>query len=45
MYGGIHYRAAVEVGIKQGRDLGKFVVDNLQMTSTNLAMAPEGAEK
>jgi hypothetical protein len=45
MYGGIHYRAAVEVGIKQGRDLGKFVVDNLQMTSRNLAMAPEGAEK
>jgi hypothetical protein len=31
MYGGIHYRAAVEVGIKQGRDLGKFVVDNLNM--------------
>ncbi len=32
MYGGIHYRAAVEVGVKQGRDLGKFVVDNLNMT-------------
>ncbi len=31
MYGGIHYRAAVEVGIKQGRDLGKFVMDNLNM--------------
>lgn len=31
MYGGIHYRAAVEVGVKQGRDLGKFVVDNLKM--------------
>ena len=45
MYGGIHYRAAVEVGVKQGRDLGKFVVDNLQMTSKNLAMAPEGSEK
>jgi len=33
MYGGIHYRAAVEVGVKQGRDLGKFVLDNLKMTS------------
>ena len=33
MYGGIHYRAAVEVGVKQGRDLGKFVIDNLEMTS------------
>jgi len=31
MYGGIHYRAAVEVGVKQGRDLGKFVVENLNM--------------
>lgn len=31
MYGGIHYRAAVEVGVKQGRDLGKFVVENLAM--------------
>jgi hypothetical protein len=31
MYGGIHYRAAVEIGVKQGRDLGSFVVDNLNM--------------
>lgn len=31
MYGGIHYRAAVEIGIKQGRDLGNFVVGNLKM--------------
>lgn len=33
MYGGIHYRAAVEVGVKQGRNLGKFVVENLEMKS------------
>lgn len=33
MYGGIHYRAAVEIGVKQGRDLGKFVIDNLKMES------------
>ncbi|MBR9853241.1 MAG: vanadium-dependent haloperoxidase [Algicola sp.] len=32
MYGGIHYRAAIDVGIKQGRDLGKFVVSKLDMT-------------
>ncbi len=32
MYGGIHYRAAIEVGIKQGRDLGEFIVDKLDMT-------------
>ncbi|WP_443217586.1 vanadium-dependent haloperoxidase [Sediminicola sp. 1XM1-17] len=31
MYGGIHFRAAVEVGVKQGRDLGKYVVENLNM--------------
>ncbi len=31
MYGGIHYRAAVEIGVKQGRDLGDFVVDHLSM--------------
>ncbi len=31
MYGGIHYRTAVEIGVKQGRDLGAFVVDKLDM--------------
>ena len=31
MYGGIHYRAAVEIGVKQGRDLGSLVVDRLKM--------------
>lgn len=35
MYGGIHYRVAVEIGVKQGRDLGKFVVNNLEMTNKN----------
>jgi len=33
MYGGIHYRAAVEIGVRQGRSLGQFVVDNLNMAS------------
>ncbi|MEM9075843.1 MAG: vanadium-dependent haloperoxidase [Bacteroidota bacterium] len=32
MYGGIHYRAAVEIGVNQGRNLGKFVVNKLEMT-------------
>jgi len=31
MYGGIHYRSAVEIGVKQGKDLGKYVVNNLKM--------------
>ncbi|PCJ95556.1 MAG: phosphatidic acid phosphatase [Flavobacteriaceae bacterium] len=39
MYGGIHYRVAVEVGVKQGRDLGKFVVDKLNMAvKTDVAL-------
>lgn len=33
MYGGIHYRAAVEIGVNQGRKLGQFVIDNLSMTN------------
>lgn len=36
MYGGIHYRAAVEVGVDQGRTLGKFVVGKLKMNTKNL---------
>ncbi|WP_222981872.1 vanadium-dependent haloperoxidase [Flagellimonas meishanensis] len=35
MYGGIHYRTAVEVGIKQGRNLGEHVVTNLNMTKND----------
>lgn len=31
MYGGIHYRAAVEEGIVQGRNLGAYVLNKLQM--------------
>lgn len=32
LYGGIHYRAAVEIGLEQGRDLGNYVIENLHMT-------------
>lgn len=31
MYGGIHYRAAIEVGLDQGRRLGNYVVSHLKM--------------
>ena len=34
MYGGIHYRAAVEVGVKQGRDLGEYIMNKVKMTSS-----------
>lgn len=35
MYGGIHYRAAVEIGVNQGRNLGRFVVENLKMKNND----------
>ena len=38
LYGGIHYRAAIEEGLKQGRQLGQFIAQNLQM-KTNTAQA------
>ena len=31
MYGGIHYRSAVEIGVEQGRKIGKLVVNRLNM--------------
>ncbi len=31
MYGGIHYRAAVEVGVDQGRKIGELVTETLTM--------------
>ena len=31
MYGGIHYRAAVEVGVGQGRKVGELVTEKLTM--------------
>ena len=30
MYGGIHYRPAIEIGVEQGRALGQSVVDRIQ---------------
>ncbi len=38
LYGGIHYRAAIEVGLKQGRDLGAHVVNRLKMHGDNTAL-------
>ncbi len=31
MYGGIHYRVAVDEGLKQGKELGKYIVATLEM--------------
>ncbi len=29
LYGGIHYRPAIEIGVEQGRKVGEYVVENL----------------
>ncbi|WP_400076631.1 vanadium-dependent haloperoxidase [Winogradskyella sp. R77965] len=31
LYGGIHYMAAIDEGLKQGRNVGDFIVDNVKM--------------
>jgi hypothetical protein len=31
-YGGIHYRAAIENGMVEGKNVGDFVVSKLKMT-------------
>lgn len=35
LYGGIHYRSAIDQGMEQGQKLGNYVVDKLQMTSSS----------
>lgn len=39
MYGGIHYRAAVEIGVEQGRDLGRYVIEKLNMKVDDAKLA------
>ncbi|WP_236669006.1 vanadium-dependent haloperoxidase [Aquimarina mytili] len=35
LYGGIHYRAAIDLGLEQGRNLGRFVINKLQMIAND----------
>ena len=39
LYGGIHYRPAVEVGVTEGRDLGNFIFDRVTTRKGELANA------
>ena len=39
LYGGIHYRAAIDVGLQQGRKLGSHVVSTLEMTDDSSSLA------
>ena len=34
LYGGIHYRSAIEVGLEQGQKLGNYVINTLKMDTT-----------
>lgn len=38
LYGGIHYRSAIEVGLEQGEKVGNFVVNKLQMDNSSLRL-------
>lgn len=35
LYGGIHYRAAVENGLAQGLSVGRFIIDNLKLRNSS----------
>ena len=39
MYGGIHYRAAVEVGVGQGRNIGNLLNSKIKMKETQNSLA------
>ena len=39
LYGGIHYRSAIEVGLDQGQRIGNFVVSKLKMRNANAPIA------
>ncbi len=39
LFGGIHYRAAIEVGLEQGQKIGDFIVQNLQLVKDNQELA------
>lgn len=38
MYGGIHYRPACEVGVKEGRAIGEFILKKVRTRKENTAM-------
>ena len=37
LYGGIHYMPAIANGVTQGKSLGKYVIEKLEMTNQSLA--------
>ncbi|MEM9885853.1 MAG: vanadium-dependent haloperoxidase [Bacteroidota bacterium] len=41
LYGGIHYRPAIDEGVKQGQQVGEFVVRKLQMKKEQVSLRDE----
>ena len=39
LYGGIHYRAAIEVGLEQGRSLGKYMIDQVKVGTPQIRLS------
>lgn len=44
LYGGIHYRAAIDEGLKQGLNVGNYIVSNLKMEQSKPVMAENQAK-
>ena len=38
IYGGIHYMPAITYGVEQGEKVGKFVLDNIDISNTTLSI-------
>jgi len=38
LYGGIHYRPAIDEGVKQGQQVGEFIVKNLEMKKEQVSI-------
>jgi hypothetical protein len=38
LYGGIHYRPAIDYGVEQGEKVGKFIVDKIETRESQIGM-------
>lgn len=45
LYGGIHYMPACKIGVEQGRQVGKFIIDHLITSSQNAGVRENGEAK
>jgi hypothetical protein len=45
LYGGIHYRMAIEAGITQGRGVGELVVQRIRTRAPTTVATKAGAEE